>query len=290
MVVAGGGAAGMMAAITAARAGASVVLLEPNEKVGRKLYITGKGRCNLTNNCGRDALMASIPRNGKFLYSAFDRFGPADVMAFFEELGVKLKTERGNRVFPVSNKSADIVDALFFELRHQGVEVRQDRAVGLEVQDGQLSAVRTETGKDFKDCKALILATGGASYPRTGSTGEGYALAREAGHTVIPIRGSLVPLESADPCCGRLQGLSMRNVELRVKDGRGNELFDEALVTVDEARLAELYEEVLVILSEEAPLVPFIWRVRNITCNKDLNIPYMDPYAFHYLHEWSWNS
>ena len=227
VVVAGGGAAGMMAAITAARAGASVVLLEPNEKVGRKLYITGKGRCNLTNNCGRDALMASIPRNGKFLYSAFDRFGPADVMAFFEELGVKLKTERGNRVFPVSNKSADIVDALFFELRHQGVEVRQDRAVGLEVQDGQLSAVRTETGKDFKDCKALILATGGASYPRTGSTGEGYALAREAGHTVIPIRGSLVPLESADPCCGRLQGLSMRNVELRVKDGRGKVVFRE---------------------------------------------------------------
>ena len=109
VVVAGGGAAGMMAAITAARAGASVVLLEPNEKVGRKLYITGKGRCNLTNNCGRDALMASIPRNGKFLYSAFDRFGPADVMAFFEELGVELKTERGNRVFPVSDKSADIV-------------------------------------------------------------------------------------------------------------------------------------------------------------------------------------
>ena len=130
MVVAGGGAAGMMAAVTAARAGAEVLLLEPNEKVGRKLYITGKGRCNLTNNCGRDELMAAVPRNGKFLYSAFERFGPADTMAFFEGLGIRLKTERGNRVFPRSDKAADIVDALFFELRRQGVEVRQERITG----------------------------------------------------------------------------------------------------------------------------------------------------------------
>lgn len=169
MVVAGGGAAGMMAAITAARFGAEVLLLEPNEKVGRKLYITGKGRCNLTNNCGRDGLMASISRNGKFLYSAFDRFGPADTMAFFEGLGVKLKTERGNRVFPVSDKAADIVDALFFELRHQGVEIRRDRVTGLVVQEGRLAAVHMEKGGEYRDCKALILATGGASYPRTGS-------------------------------------------------------------------------------------------------------------------------
>ncbi len=144
IVVAGGGAAGMMAAITAARAGARVLLLEPNEKVGRKLYITGKGRCNVTNNCSQEELLASIPRNGKFLYSALSRFSPQAVMAFFEELGVPLKTERGGRVFPRSDKAADIVDALFFELRRQGVEVKRDRLTGLRVQDGRLAAVTGE--------------------------------------------------------------------------------------------------------------------------------------------------
>ena len=227
VVVAGGGAAGMMAAITAARAGAEVLVLEPNEKVGRKLYITGKGRCNVTNHCGRDELMAAVPRNGKFLYSAFDRFGPEDTMAFFEGLGVKLKTERGNRVFPVSDRAADIVDALFFELRRLGVEVRRDRAAGLAVRDGRLTAMNTERGGRAGECKVLILATGGASYPRTGSTGNGYALARSAGHTIVPIRGSLVPLESEDPCCAKLQGLSLRNVELRVKNESGKTVFRE---------------------------------------------------------------
>lgn len=227
IVVAGGGASGMMAAITAARAGADVVLLEPNEKVGRKLYITGKGRCNVTNNCTHQELMASIPRNGKFLYGAFSRFGPADAMAFFEELGVRLKTERGNRVFPVSDKAADIVDALFFELRRQGVEVRRDRVTGLRVRDGRLAGVEAESGGALDGCAALILATGGASYPRTGSTGDGYALARSAGHTIVPIRGSLVPLESPAPCCAALQGLSLRNVELRIKDGKGKTVFRE---------------------------------------------------------------
>ncbi len=227
VVVAGGGAAGMMAAITAARAGAEVLVLEPNEKVGRKLYITGKGRCNVTNHCGRDELMAAVPRNGKFLYSAFDRFGPEDTMAFFEGLGVKLKTERGNRVFPVSDRAADIVDALFFEMRRLGVEVRRDRAAGLAVRDGRLTAMDTERGGRGGECKVLILATGGASYPRTGSTGDGYALARSAGHTIVPIRGSLVPLESEDPCCAKLQGLSLRNVELRVKNESGKTVFRE---------------------------------------------------------------
>lgn len=227
VIVAGGGASGMMAAITAARAGADVVLLEPNEKVGRKLYITGKGRCNVTNNCDRQELIASIPRNGRFLYSAFHRFSPQDTMAFFEGLGVKLKTERGNRVFPVSDRAADIVDALFFELRRRGVEIRRDRVTGLRVRDGRLDGVETEGRRGPEDCGALILATGGASYPRTGSTGDGYALARWAGHTIVPIRGSLVPLESPDPCCAALQGLSLRNVELRVKDGGGGTVFWE---------------------------------------------------------------
>ncbi len=217
----------MMAAITAARAGADVLLLEPNEKVGRKLYITGKGRCNVTNNCEKKELMASIPRNGKFLYSAFDRFGPADAMSFFESLGVPLKTERGNRVFPVSDKAADIVDALFLELRRQRVEMRRDRVIGLTVQDGALIGVRTENSGELKGCKAFILATGGASYPRTGSTGDGYRLAESAGHTIVPIRGSLVPLESKDPCCAKLQGVSLRNVQLWVKNERGKIVFRE---------------------------------------------------------------
>lgn len=217
----------MMAAVIAARAGADVLLLEPNEKVGRKLYITGKGRCNVTNNCGQQELMASILRNGKFLYSVFRLFGPEDTISFFEDLGVKLKTERGNRVFPCSDKAADIVDALFFELRRQGVEVRRDRVAGLHVQHNQLTSVETENSGALKDSNVLILATGGASYPRTGSTGDGYRLAREAGHAIVPIRGSLVPLESDDPCCAKLQGLSLRNVELRVKDGRGKAVFRE---------------------------------------------------------------
>lgn len=227
VMVAGGGAAGMMAAITAARAGADVLLLEPNEKVGRKLYITGKGRCNVTNNCTREELLSSIPRNGRFLYSAFSRFSPQDAMAFFEELGVPLKTERGNRVFPVSDRAADVVDALFFELRRLGVEIRRDRLTGLTAEDGQLTGVTTEGSGPLSGFGAVVLATGGASYPRTGSTGEGYELARSVGHTITPVRGSLVPLESEDPCCARLQGLSLRNVGLRVKDGKGKILFRE---------------------------------------------------------------
>lgn len=227
VVVAGGGAAGMMAAITAARAGADVLLLEPNEKVGRKLYITGKGRCNVTNDCSLETLLASVPRNGKFLYSAFARFGPADSMAFFESLGVPLKTERGGRVFPCSDKAADIVDALFFELRRQGVRLLRDRVKELIVRGDSVIGVRTENDGEILGCKAVILATGGASYPRTGSTGDGYTLAGTVGHTIVPIRGSLVPLESDDPCCKRLQGISLRNVGLKVKDSNGKTVFQE---------------------------------------------------------------
>ena len=216
----------MMAALTAARAGGSVLLVEPNEKVGRKLYITGKGRCNVTNNCPRDELLSSVPRNGRFLHSAFHRFSPQDTMAFFEELGVPLKTERGNRVFPRSDKAADIVDALFFALRREGVELRRDRVTRLNVENGELVGITTERG-ELRDVRGLILATGGASYPRTGSTGDGYRLARSVGHTVVPVRGSLVPLESDNPCCAEMQGLSLRNVELRVRDHKGKTVFRE---------------------------------------------------------------
>ena len=226
IIVVGAGAAGMMAAITAARAGKQVLLVEPNEKVGRKLYITGKGRCNVTNNCTQEEFLASVPRNGKFLYSAISRFTPQDTMSFFEGLGVPLKTERGSRVFPSSDKAADIIDALFFEMRRQGVELCRDRVTALFTEDGRVTGVETAQSGIFTG-EAVILATGGASYPRTGSTGDGYALAQSVGHTVTPIRGSLVPLESDDRCCKDMQGLSLRNVEMSVKNQKGKVVYRE---------------------------------------------------------------
>ena len=226
IVVAGAGAAGMMAAITVARAGGQVTLVEPNEKVGRKLYITGKGRCNVTNASDVQAVMANIPRNGKFLYSALSRFTPKDTMEFFTALGVPLKTERGNRVFPASDKAADIIDALFFELRRLGVELLHDRVTDLVIRDESIAGVTLEHMGEY-DCKAAVLATGGASYPRTGSTGDGYRLAESAGHTIVPVHGSLVPLVSEDLDCGRLQGLSLRNVELKVKNRKNKVVYRE---------------------------------------------------------------
>ena len=213
IVVIGGGAAGMMAAISAAERGASVTLLEPNERLGKKLNITGKGRCNLTNNTGLEELLANIPSNGKFLYSTFSRFHAQDAIAFFEELGVPLKTERGNRVFPVSDRAFDVSAALERRLKKLRVRVVRDRAESLELEGG---AVRGATGEKGRyPAEAVILATGGVSYPATGSTGEGHRMAAEAGHTVTPLRGSLVPLR--DFGTGKtLQGLSLRNVGLAV--------------------------------------------------------------------------
>ena len=213
IVVIGGGAAGMMAAISAAERGASVTLLEPNERLGKKLNITGKGRCNLTNNTGLEELLANIPSNGKFLYSTFSRFHAQDAIAFFEELGVPLKTERGNRVFPVSDRAFDVSAALERRLKKLRVRVVRDRAESLELEGG---AVRGATGEKGRyPAEAVILATGGGSYPATGSTGEGHRMAAEAGHTVTPLRGSLVPLR--DFGTGKtLQGLSLRNVGLAV--------------------------------------------------------------------------
>ena len=215
----------MMAALTAARTGAQVALVERNPKLGRKLYITGKGRCNLTNCCAADEVLRSTLRNGKFLYSSMRAFPPERVMAFFEELGVPLKVERGERVFPCSDKAADIIDALFFALRREGVTILQDRVVGLQVENGVLTGIHCEQG-EF-GCKAVILATGGCSYPVTGSTGDGYLFAEGVGHTVIPSRGSLVPLESDDPCCRQMQGLSLKNVSLRLLGETGKTLYQE---------------------------------------------------------------
>ncbi|MGN0965758.1 MAG: NAD(P)/FAD-dependent oxidoreductase [Dysosmobacter sp.] len=213
ITVVGGGAAGMMAAVTAAQRGACVTLLEPNERLGKKLNITGKGRCNVTNNADLQTLLSNVPRNGKFLYSVFSRFDGRDAMAFFEDLGVPLKTERGNRVFPVSDRAFDVSAALERRLKALGVSIVRDRAVSLTLTDGAVRGVKGER-RDYPS-DAVILATGGVSYPATGSTGEGHRMAAEAGHTVTPLRGSLVPLR--DFGVGRrMQGLSLRNVGLTV--------------------------------------------------------------------------
>ena len=225
LVVVGGGAAGMMAALMAARAGVEVALVERNPKLGRKLYITGKGRCNLTNRCTSDEVLRSTLRNGKFLYSSMRAFPPERVMELFEGLGVPLKVERGERVFPCSDKAADIIDALFFALRREGVSIIQDRVVGLSVENGTLTGIRCKLGEIA--CKAVILATGGCSYPVTGSSGDGYLFAQQVGHTVISPRGSLVPLESDDPCCKQMQGLSLKNVSVRLLGETGKTLYQE---------------------------------------------------------------
>ena len=225
IIVIGGGAAGMMAAITAARRGAGVTLLEPNERLGKKLNITGKGRCNVTNDCDQETLMANIPGNGRFLYSALTRFTPQDAMAFFEALGVPLKVERGNRVFPVSDRSFDISGALERELRRLRVRILRERAAEITAEVGRVTGVQTD--RQHHPADAVVLATGGVSYPGTGSTGDGYAMAAALGHTIVPPRGSLVPLESGDADCAAMQGLSLRNVEATVLNGKNKPVFRE---------------------------------------------------------------
>lgn len=212
VVVIGGGAAGMLCAATAAQRGLDVILLEPNRMMGKKLRITGKGRCNVTNHCDVKTVLANIPTGGKFLYSALNRFPPEQVMALFESLGVPLKTERGNRVFPVSDKSGDIVAALERYMEQSGVQVINRSATGLQIEDGAITGVRTRGG--VIACRNAVICTGGLSYPLTGSTGDGLKFAQQAGHTISPCRPSLVPLESPDSYCEQMQGFSLRNVTL----------------------------------------------------------------------------
>lgn len=214
VIVIGAGPAGMMAAYAAAGQGADVLLLEKNEKTGRKLRITGKGRCNLTNNSDVREVMANIPGESRFLYSALTAFPPERVMGFFEDHGLPLKTERGKRVFPQSDQANDVANLMQRLCRESGVSILRAEAKGISLHDGAVSGVKIQD--ETVSCKACIVCTGGLSYPLTGSTGDGYRFAKAAGHTVTPLRPSLVPLESPDPCCARLQGLSLKNVELRV--------------------------------------------------------------------------
>ena len=209
----GGGAAGTLCAALAAGRGLDVVLLEPNRMLGRKLRITGKGRCHVTNDCDPRAFISAIPGDGRFLQSAIHKFGTSDTKALFEGLGVALKTERGNRVFPESDRADDIADALTKLARENGVRVLRERAARILTDEaGAVRAVASGGGEI--ECEAAVICTGGLSYPGTGSTGDGYRMARELGHTIRPCRPSLVPLESPDAWCREMQGFSLRNVEL----------------------------------------------------------------------------
>ena len=225
VIVIGGGPAGMFAAITAAKNNKKVLLLERNDRLGKKLLITGKGRCNVTNNCDMQEVMQNIPRNGRFLYSALTEFPPKRIMEFFESAGCPLKTERGNRVFPVSDRSQSVLDALQSELRRAGVTVRSGRVKEILTNESGVAGVQTE--KERFDCRAVILATGGVSYPTTGSTGDGYAMAKTLGHTIVEPQGSLVPLETVGNDCPDMQGLSLRNVAVKLVNGKGKVLYKD---------------------------------------------------------------
>ncbi|MBQ8140650.1 MAG: NAD(P)/FAD-dependent oxidoreductase [Clostridia bacterium] len=226
VLVVGGGPAGMMAAISAARLGASVILAERNDRCGRKLRITGKGRCNLTNDCPVNEFLQNVPTNPKFLYAALNRFGTEDTKTFFEEAGVPLKVERGRRVFPVSDKATDIVDAM----------VRLCRKSGVKIINGKVSSLLTDGGRvcgavcagEEIYAGAVVLCTGGKSYSKTGSDGIGYKLAEALGHETVTPKPSLVPLISRDGDCARMQGLSLKNVALKITDKlNGKTLYED---------------------------------------------------------------
>ena len=216
VIVIGAGPAGMMAAGAAAENGAQVAILEKNQRVGRKLAITGKGRCNITNFCDTDDFIAHITANPRFLYSAVNRFTCYDTVAFFEERGLRTKVERGNRVFPESDKAADVVDTLYDYLTGLGVEIYHKEVKGLLIEDGVVKGVRLSDREMYAD--AVIIACGGMSYKATGSTGDGYTFAKAAGHTITPLLPSLVPLTADDKDIPDLQGLSLKNVRLTVTD------------------------------------------------------------------------
>ena len=228
VVVIGGGASGLIAALNAAEQGASVLLLDKNAKLGRKLRITGKGRCNLTNECEVNEMLRHIPGDGRFLYSALTAFPPQDTIAFFEQNGLPLKTERGKRVFPQSDRADDVADLLIRLCKNAGVSIRQGCVSELSIQNGAMIGVLL--GDQLIKCTCCVVCTGGMSYPLTGSTGDGYRFAESAGHQIAALRPSLVPLESPDPCCQRLQGLSLKNVAVRIYE-------DERLLCSDQGEM-----------------------------------------------------
>ena len=226
VVVVGAGAAGLMAASAAAMYGASVTLIEKNKRVGRKIMITGKGRCNVCNNCDVETFIRNVPTNGKFLYSAINKLTPEDTIAFFDGLGLSLKTERGNRVFPQSDKAVDVVDTLYNYVKNCGCKIVEDTAEELLLENGEAVGVKCKNKTYYAD--SVIICCGGKSYPLTGSTGDGYTLAKQAGHTIVPLKPSLVPLESKNLDCKSMQGLALKNVGLKIVDTQsGKTVYDD---------------------------------------------------------------
>ena len=226
-IVIGGGAAGLLCAGYAARRGLSVLVAEGRERPARKILVTGKGRCNLTNNCSPEDFLKNVCSNPKFLYSAIWGYPPASTMALFEELGVPLKTERGNRVYPVSDSARSIADALVGFAKNSGAKILQAKVAEILLEEGRAVGVRTTGGEEYRG-RNIVLAAGGMSYPGTGSDGSGFALARQAGHTITPLRGSLVPILCAGDCCGRMAGLSLKNVTLTLREeGKKKPVFQE---------------------------------------------------------------
>lgn len=217
VIIIGGGASGSMAGITSARLGKKVAIFEKNGYIGKKINITGKGRCNVTNNCSNEELMQNVPRNPKFLYSAFAMFSPLDTMDFFENLNVPLKTERGNRVFPVSDKALDISKALERELKRLNVKILEENVTDLLIQDGICKGIKTDKNTYLAD--SVLIATGGKSYTGTGSSGDGYKFAQSVGHTVTKLVPSLVPIVAEEKYCSDMMGLSLKNVRLNLMDG-----------------------------------------------------------------------
>lgn len=227
MIIVGGGAAGMIAAIILGREKKRVALYEKNEKLGKKLFITGKGRCNLTNACEVEELFESVVTNPKFLYSSFYGFDNAMTMGFFEELGLALKTERGNRVFPLSDKSSDVIKVLEREMRAQGVEINLNSEVKkIHTKEEKFACVELKN-KEKVYGKQVLIATGGLSYPITGSTGDGYRFATDFGMKVTDLRPGLVPIETKEEWVKELQGLSLRNVGVRMENDKKKLLYEE---------------------------------------------------------------
>lgn len=217
VLVIGAGPAGMMAAGNAALCGMKVTIVEKNPRVGRKLLITGKGRCNITNNCTNEEFIANVPTNARFLYSAVNHFSPQDTISFFEQNNLPVKTERGKRVFPKSDKAMDVVDTMHSFVKSSGCKIVQDEIEGLLIEDGKVTAALGKSKKQYKASR-VIIACGGKSYPLTGSTGQGYALARQAGHTIVTPKPSLISLVCENSFCEEMQGLSLRNIALTVTD------------------------------------------------------------------------
>lgn len=224
-IVIGGGPAGMLASIIAAQQGNRVLLLERNDRLGKKLLITGKGRCNVTNACKAQEVLQNVPRNGRFLYSAMENYPPSAIMDFLESHGCQLKVERGNRVFPVSDKSSSVLECLRNVMHRSGVQVRTERV--LEILGDENGVTGVKTAREQISAKWVILATGGVSYPTTGSTGDGYEMARKLGHTIIEPEGSLVPLECAGADCPDMQGLSLRNVSVKLLNAKNKILYKD---------------------------------------------------------------